>query len=264
MRGFRIAVVALTLVACDEAKNEEASAPADTGQAAAPEEKKEVSGLEAGLAEVVKAKRAGEDTARREKCLALEPKLAEAQEAAKSDPKVQKLASQIVSFCPEATQTRRFMTKAAEPKPHLPKLSPALKKIFTAKNLKKTLAKAKKAAKRKQDPKEHCDSAVVTAKYLESKKRMARKTRKLVKRTYAYCHGAGALASVRFQLRAAVAAKKDEKPVELSEHCTAAVATLVEARGGKKRDRLEARAKELCLEAYAMKAMLEKAHKGAS
>lgn len=261
MRALRIAVISLTLLACEEAKNEEeANVPADTGQAAAPEEKGELAALENDLADVVKAKRAGEDDARRKKCLEVEPKLTELRDAAKPDPKVEKLASQLASFCPEATETRRFMKKAAEPKPSLPALSPALKKIFNAKNLKETLSKAKRAAKRKQDPKEHCDNALVTAKYLESKKRIARKTKKLVKKAYAYCHGPGALASVRFRLRAAVAAEKDEKPVELSEHCAAAVATLVEAKAGKKRDRLEERVKTLCIEADAMKGML--AHHG--
>lgn len=246
-------VLLLASAACSE-DSSEATAEAAAAEAPPPEPADDLAELIAARESLVIAKKKETQDERRQKCLEVEPKI-EAWSKGKATKKREENLSQVRGLCGEAIETRRLMKKAAEPAPEI-NLSPALQKVFSSKAMAQTFKKAKKAARR-GDPQEHCDRALLTARYLEAKGKLKKKDRKLIKKTKSFCQGKGAVATIKFRLKAAEVALAEGKAMELSEHCVAVVTTLRGAQG--KLSRYQEMGDKLCLEANAMKSLLDPA-----
>jgi hypothetical protein len=258
MRSVLVTVLALTLGSC---KSEEKTAPADAAEAAAakaPEGKADLTELETAFSEIVQTKRANDNPKRRDQCIALEPKVADLQKTHATDNKLQEFASKLTEFCPEAIESRKLMIKAAEPEPVMPELSATMKSMFTADSLKGDLKKAKAIAKKKGDPEDVCKKIGLTLRVVNEKKgKRDKKTKKVIKEAGTFCSGPAPVMTVQYHLRAAAQAEKNDKPADLSAHCTAALSKLVHVKAQKPRNQLEQSVKGLCREAYALKPMLD-------
>jgi hypothetical protein len=252
-----VVMVALAVACAEEQKQASAAADASAPETEAASSKVDLKELETAFSEIVVTKRAGDNSKRRDQCLALEPKVAEKVEQHATDAKLQQFASQLSSYCPEAIETRKMMKKASEKEPPMPELSATMKSMFTEATLKTDLKKAKAVAKKKGNPEETCKKIGLTARVVGEKKKKNKKTKKLLKDATAFCEGAAVVAAIRFHLREAEKAEKADQPGPLSEHCTAALSRLTSVKSEKSKASLEESMKSLCREAYALKPMLE-------
>jgi hypothetical protein len=240
--------------------NEEAAAPAapDAGGATeATSSKVDLKPFETAFSEIVQTKRTGDNTKRRDQCLAQEPKVSEAAEKHTTDPKLQQFVSQFAQYCPEAVEARKLMKKASEKGPAMPELSAAMKSMFTEASLKTDLKKAKAIAKKKGDPEESCKKIMLTTHVVGEKKKQTKKTKKLLKEATAFCEGSAIVAAIGFHLREAEKAEKADQPADLSAHCTAALTKMNSLKAGKSKPSFEESMKTVCREVYALKPMLD-------
>lgn len=241
--------IALSLVACEDEKTEApAAAPAEEVAVAA-----DVEGLKASLATIVAAVRTEDLEARRAACLTAVPKLDEARAAAPDDKGVQAVETDLLPLCVEMVETKKLLAKLAKPAPTI-ELSAAYAQAFTHADLAKTFKKAKRLAKRKQDPAAACTEVRALTDHLGSKKR--KKTRRLVAKAKKFCDGYAHLASARFHLRVADAAVAEGSTNTLVESCVHGVAELSASPAGKLHTKLEEKAKVRCVEAVALQGAL--------
>lgn len=253
MRKLVYVSVALGLVACaDEKKTEVAAAAAEAPKEEAAAAGVDVEGLKAKLATIVVAMRDKDVVARRAACLEAVPELESMLVASSHDKKVAAVGTDLLPLCPEITETKKLMEKLANPPPSI-QLSAAYAQ-FTHSDLAKSFKQVKRIAKKKQDPAPLCSEIRVLTDHLGSKK--AKKTKKLVKKASKFCNGYAHLASAQFHMRVVERAMAEEATAALVESCVHGVKQLAEAPAGKLHDKLDAEAKERCVEAVALQGML--------
>ncbi|MEQ8272061.1 MAG: hypothetical protein RMA76_15510 [Deltaproteobacteria bacterium] len=253
MRKVLYAAVALSLVACaDEEKKEEVGVAANEAVAEPEAPGADVAELKEDLAKIVGAVRDRDVAGRRATCLKAVPKIEAMQVKTPDDKALTAVATDLLPMCVEMTETKKLLDKLANPPPSI-QLTGAYAQ-FTRGDLVKTYKKAKRAAKRKQDPAPLCSEIRVLTDHFGSKK--SKKTRRLVKKASKFCDGYAHLASARYHMRVVDKALQEGAMDALVSSCVHGVKELAHAPAGKLHDALEAKAQSQCVEAVAMQGML--------